>query len=157
MNFYSTLDFEKAGKPVVTPSMSLDEHTDIIPDMRKSRYDEWNQNYAYSVVKHKPVPFIYNDTGVLWEEKMGLDFTSPSWYEDFDDIRNHIYSNITRFVLHFPFMDRDIEDELHTFWKEWSCTEMVNSAGPTVIVVFWVQSTMRLSRMRVSTCATGRS
>lgn len=55
--------------------------------MRKSRFDEWDRNYAYDVVKHEPVPFIYNDTGVLWEEKMGVDFTSASWYEDFEDIK----------------------------------------------------------------------
>ena len=157
MSFYSTLDFGKSGKPVVTPSMSLDDHTDVIPDMRKSRYGEWSQDYAYNVVKHKPVPFIYNDTGVLWEEKMGLDFTSPKWYEDFEDIRDRIYSNITRFVLPFRLTDRDINSELHKFWKELLCVAIANTAGPTDTVALWARSTTRLSQMRVSTCATGKS
>ena len=135
MSFYSTLDFGKSGKPVVTASMSLDDHTDVIPDMRKSRYGEWSQDYAYNVVKHKPVPFIYNDTGVLWEEKMGLDFTSPKWYEDFEDIRDRIYSNITRFVLPFRLTDRDINSELHNAKKN---LPLALSLGALIVVVIYM-------------------
>ena len=89
------------GSYTIKPTYKVGEH-DIIPDMRKSRFDEWDRNYAYDVVKHEPVPFIYNDTGVLWEEKMGVDFTSASWYEDFEDIKSHIYKNITKCAVAIP-------------------------------------------------------
>lgn len=97
MVFYTTKEFRKQQHPSITAHQSDTPHEDIIPDMTKSRYSTWSNEYNYDAIKREPVPFIYNDTGVLWEEKMGVDFLRDGWYEDLVDIQTRIYNNVTKY------------------------------------------------------------
>lgn len=97
--FYSTKEFKKLEKPSFVIADPESDHHDIIPSMDKFRYDNWDFDYSYDFVKQEPVQFIYNETGVLWEEKMGLDFSKEDWYDDMVEIRDRLYGNKSLWVL----------------------------------------------------------
>ena len=99
MVFYSSTQFKKQQESSFTAHNDDDPHDDIFPDMRKSRFSSWPNEYNYDKVQFEPVPFIYNETGVLWEEKMGVDFLQDRWYEELEDIRTRIYNNITKYTI----------------------------------------------------------
>lgn len=96
MAFYQTNDFKKQEKTSLIAHNADSPHEDIFPDMPKFRYATWPYEYNYNVVKRESVPFIYNDTGVLWEEKMGVDFLQDGWYEDLVEIGTRLYKNVTK-------------------------------------------------------------
>lgn len=103
MEFYTTKEFKKKEHTCLVAHDADTPHEDIIPEMSKSRFLSWHNEYGYDIIKRNPVEFIYNDTGNLWEEKMGVDFLRDGWYDDIVDIQQHIYNNITKYdlVIHF--------------------------------------------------------
>jgi len=91
--FYSTTEFNKRENPsfvIDTPKWKSEE---LVPSLDKFRYDNWDLDYSYDVVKRKPIEFIYNETGVLWEEQMGIEFSKDDWYDDLIEIRDRLYRN----------------------------------------------------------------
>lgn len=99
MEFYTTKEFKKKEHTSLVAHDADTHHEDIIPEMSKSRFLSWHNDYGYDIIKRNPVEFIYNDTGNLWEEKMGVDFLRDGWYDDIVDIQQHIYNNITKYDL----------------------------------------------------------
>ena len=97
MVFYDTKDFKKKTESSYIAHQHDEPHEDIIPDMQKFRYSTWAYEYEYNKVKREPVSLIYNDTGVLWEEKMGVDFMKDGWYDDLMDIQAQIYKNVSKY------------------------------------------------------------
>ena len=47
----------------------------------------------------EPIEFVYNETGELWEDKMGIDFMKEDWYDDIVEIQSRLYSNTSKFAL----------------------------------------------------------
>ena len=95
--FYSTQTFKKRTEPAFVIPDPESSHHDIVPSMDKSRFDNWDFDYEYDVVERDPVQFVYNETGVLWEERMGLDFFKDNWYDDYLEIRERLYNNHSRY------------------------------------------------------------
>ena len=102
--FYTTQRFKKRTEPAFVIPDPESSHHDIVPSMDKSRFDNWDFDYEYDVVEREPVQFIYNETGVLWEERMGLDFFKDNWYDDYMEIRERLYNNHSRYEC-FLFHD----------------------------------------------------
>ena len=73
-------------------------HEDVVPDIAKSRFANWAYDYAFDEKVHDPVEFVYNETGELWEDKMGIDFLKEDWYDDISEIQSRIYANASKFV-----------------------------------------------------------
>ena len=94
--FYSTKDFKEKKNAIYGMPTTETPHEDLVPDLVKSRFSNWELDYSFDEVKREPVEFVYNDTGELWEDKMGLDFFKEDWSEDFSEIRDRIYSNKSR-------------------------------------------------------------
>lgn len=99
--FYTTQTFKKRTEPAFVIPDPESSHHDIVPSMEKSRFDNWDFDYEYDVVEREPVQFVYNDTGVLWEERMGLDFFKENWYDDYLEIRERLYNNNSRYGFRF--------------------------------------------------------
>ena len=93
MVFYSTTNFVKRQNPSFFIPDPESDHFDVIPDMTKSRYSTWKFDYPYNKVKRESVRLVYNETGVLWEEQMGLDFRKDDWYDDFSEYIDLFYGN----------------------------------------------------------------
>lgn len=91
--FYSTTNFVKRQNPSFSIPDPESDHFDVIPDMAKSRYANWKFDYPYNKVKRESVRLVYNETGVLWEEQMGLDFRKDNWYDDLSEYIDLFYGN----------------------------------------------------------------
>lgn len=94
--FYSTKDFTEKKNAIYGVPTTETPHEDLVPDLVKTRFSNWELDYSFDEVEREPVKFVYNDTGELWEDKMGLDFFKEDWYEEFSEIRDRIYSNASR-------------------------------------------------------------
>lgn len=95
LTFYSTHNFVKRQNPSFSVPDPESDHFDVIPTLSKSRFANWKFDYPYEPVEKKRdhVQLVYNETGVLWEEQMGLDFFKEDWYEDFLEYRSLFYGN----------------------------------------------------------------
>ena len=67
----------------------------------------------------EPIEFVYNETGELWEDKMGIDFMKEDWYDDIVEIQSRLYSNASKFALWIGVTNRTLESDLEKFWKEY--------------------------------------
>ena len=56
-------------------------------------------DYAYDEKVREPIEFVYNETGELWEDKMGIDFLKEDWYEDISEIERRLYANASKLVV----------------------------------------------------------
>lgn len=56
-------------------------------------------DYAYDEKVREPIEFVYNETGELWEDKMGIDFLKEDWYEDISEMERRLYANASKLVV----------------------------------------------------------
>lgn len=96
--FYSTKGFGTKKEVLFSVPSTETPHEDVVPDIAKSRFANWAYDYAFDEKVHEPVEFVYNETGELWEDKMGIDFLKEDWYDDISEIQSRIYANASKFV-----------------------------------------------------------
>lgn len=65
----------------------------------KTRFANWVFDYAYDEKVREPIEFVYNETGELWEDKMGIDFLKEDWYEDISEMERRLYANASKLVV----------------------------------------------------------